>query len=158
MIYPQRGYETTRNLPYNDGFIRSRSRAFFASPVINIEVIMDRRVEVFINLMKEDLSRELLIDDVAKWLNISPSRLRYLFKVETGQPPSQYLKYLRMQRAKQLVESTFLNVKQIMYELGINDESHFVRDFKRTYGITITQYRHACSGHSGGANEARPSS
>jgi AraC-like DNA-binding protein len=106
---------------------------------------MDRRVQIVIKLMKENLSQELLIDDVAKWLNISPSRLRYLFKAETGQSPAQYLKHLRMQKAKLLVESTFLNVKQIMYELGINDESHFVRDFKRTYGVTITQYRHVCN-------------
>lgn len=105
---------------------------------------MDRRVQIVIKLMKENLSQELLIDDVAKWLNISPSRLRYLFKAETGQSPAHYLKCLRMQKAKQLVESTFLNVKQIMCELGINDESHFVRDFKRTHGITITQYRHVC--------------
>lgn len=116
---------------------------------------MDRRVQIVINLMKEDLSREMPIDDVAKWLNISPSRLRYLFKVETGLPPTQYLKYLRMQRAKHLVESTFLNVKQIMYELGINDESHFVRDFKRIYGVTITQYRHVCDDNSGDKDEGR---
>jgi AraC-like DNA-binding protein len=94
--------------------------------------------------MEEDLSRELPLDDIAICVNLSPSRLRYLFKVETGQSPVQYLKYLRMQKAKQLVEDTFLNVKQIMCELGINDESHFVRDFKRTYGMTITQYRQAC--------------
>jgi|SRR5215216_3399915 len=120
-----------------------------------IGVAMDRRIQIVVNLMKEDLSRELILDDVAKWLNISPSRLRYLFKVETGQSPTQYLKYLRMQKAKQLVESTFLNVKQIMYELGINDESHFVRDFKRTYGITITQYRLVCSNNFSNADEVR---
>jgi AraC-like DNA-binding protein len=54
-----------------------------------------------------------------------------------------------MQRAKQLVETTFLNVKQIMCELGINDESHFVRDFKRTYGMTITEYRRFCDDNFG---------
>ncbi len=116
---------------------------------------MDRRVQIVINLMKEDLSRGLLMDDVARWLNISPSRLRYLFKVETGQSPSHYLKYLRMQKAKVLVESTFLNVKQIMYELGINDESHFVRDFKRTYGVTITQYRHVYADNFSNGDELR---
>jgi AraC-like DNA-binding protein len=116
---------------------------------------MDRRVQLVISIMKEDLSRELPIDDIATCVNISPSRLRYLFKVETGQSPNQYLKFLRMQRAKQLVEDTFLNVKQIMCELGINDESHFVRDFKRTYGMTITQYRHICDDNFSNADELR---
>jgi AraC family transcriptional regulator len=106
---------------------------------------MDRRVQVVINLMKDDLSREVHIDDIAMCLNISPSRLRYIFKVETGRSPAQYLKALRMQRAKHLIETTFLNVKQIMCELGIKDESHFVRDFKRVFGMTITQYRQVCN-------------
>ena len=46
-----------------------------------------------------------------------------------------------MQRAKELAESTFLNAKQIMNLLGINDQSHFARDFKKTYGLTMTEYR-----------------
>ena len=54
---------------------------------------------------------------------------------------AQYLKSLRMQRAKQLIDSTFLNTKQIMQMVGIKDESHFVREFKKIYGLPPGTYK-----------------
>jgi AraC-like DNA-binding protein len=106
-----------------------------------------------INYMKEDLCRELPFDEIARAVNLSPSRLRYLFKVETGMPPAHYLKHLRLQKAKELAETTFLNIKQIMDKLGIRDESHFVRDFKRVYGLTPSQYRASCENGNLGRDE-----
>ncbi len=55
--------------------------------------------------------------------------------------PEQYMKLLRMMKAKELLEMTFLQVKEICAEVGINDESHFVRDFKRIFGASPMQYR-----------------
>jgi AraC-like DNA-binding protein len=54
---------------------------------------------------------------------------------------AQYLKSLRMQRAKELIDSTFLNTKEIMQRVGINDESHFVREFKKLYGLPPGSYK-----------------
>ena len=102
---------------------------------------MDRRVQRVIDSMNADLSRDLEMDEIARSVNLSHSRLRSLFKAETGMSPTHYLKHLRMQKAKRLAESTFLNVKQIMNSLGMRDESHFVRDFKRIHGVTPGQYR-----------------
>jgi AraC-like DNA-binding protein len=48
-----------------------------------------------------------------------------------------------MARAKILLETTFLSVKQIMTEVGLSDESHFVRDFKSAYGESPTKFRHS---------------
>lgn len=46
-----------------------------------------------------------------------------------------------MERAKGLLESSFLSVKEIAFQVGLNDESHFVRDFKSTYGFSPAIYR-----------------
>ena len=56
-------------------------------------------------------------------------------------PPIRYLRLLRMERAKDLLESSFLSVKEIAFQVGVNDESHFVRDFKSTYGFSPALYR-----------------
>jgi AraC-like DNA-binding protein len=40
-----------------------------------------------------------------------------------------------------LLTTTFLSVKQIVRRVGLTDESHFVRDFKRSYGVTPGEYR-----------------
>jgi two-component system response regulator YesN len=102
---------------------------------------MDQRVQIVIDLMKDDMRRGLSLTEIAQSVNLSSSRLRYLFKAETGVPIAQYFKSLRMQKAKELLENTFLSVKEITVSVGINDESHFVRDFKKNFGLTPSQYR-----------------
>ncbi|HEV2912039.1 MAG TPA: helix-turn-helix transcriptional regulator [Pyrinomonadaceae bacterium] len=91
--------------------------------------------------MKEDLSRKLMPGELARAVNLSPAHLRYLFKAETGMSVMQYQKTLRMEEARRLLENTFLSGKEIMLRIGITDESHFVRDFKQSYGMTPAQYR-----------------
>lgn len=102
---------------------------------------MDFRVRHAQRLISEDLSRPLVFEEIARAVNLFTPRLRSLFKAETGMIPAQYLKTLRMQKAKELLEETFLNVKQIMLRVGVKDQSHFVRDFRELYGHTPTEYR-----------------
>jgi transcriptional regulator GlxA family with amidase domain len=91
--------------------------------------------------IEEHCSAVLSLDNVAKSLNLSGSRLRHLFKDDIGLPPTKYLKRLRMQRAKDLLTSTFLSVKEINTKVGGTDLSHFVRNFKTAYGMSPLRYR-----------------
>lgn len=91
--------------------------------------------------MKDNLQRDLLLDGMAQNVNLSSSRFRYLFKAETGATPARYFKSLRMEKAKELIETTFLNMKEIMRKVGIKDKSQFARDFKNVYGSSPTEYR-----------------
>lgn len=102
---------------------------------------MDPRVQQAINLLSEDLSRPLDVNAMAASLNLSPSRLRHLFKKETGLTPAQYLKRLRIEIARELLEGSFLRLKEVMPKVGVNDESHFVRDFKKAHGLPPITYR-----------------
>jgi len=76
-----------------------------------------------------------------KMVNLSTSRLAHLFRRETKVSPQRFAKLERMQHAKFLLKSSFLSVKQVMANCGFNDASHFVRDFKRLYGKSPSQYR-----------------
>jgi AraC family transcriptional regulator, transcriptional activator for feuABC-ybbA operon len=102
---------------------------------------MDQRVQGIIKLMESDFARHFSEDDLARAVNLSPWRLCHLFKRETGVSPLHYLKSLRMENAKNLLETTFFSVKQIMKMVGITDESHFVRDFQRVYGFSPLAHR-----------------
>lgn len=79
--------------------------------------------------------------DLAQALDISPAYLQKLFKDEMGISPIQFIKQLRLEKARELLETTFLRVQQISFEVGINDQSYFNREFKKKYGLPPNQYR-----------------
>jgi transcriptional regulator GlxA family with amidase domain len=102
---------------------------------------VDKRVEKIIQMMRDDVRGELSLAEFAQSVNLSVWRLCHIFKSDVGMPPIRYLRLLRMERAKDLLESSFLSVKEIAFRVGLNDESHFVRDFKSTYGYSPALYR-----------------
>jgi len=118
--------------------------------------------------MREDVRGELSLTEFAQSVNLSVWRLCHIFKSDVGMPPIRYLRLLRMERAKDLLESSFLSVKEIAFQVGLNDESHFVRDFKSTYGYSPALYRsrfrsngadeeHKGNGNGHGKSEGEPS-
>lgn len=102
---------------------------------------MDHRVSTVIEYMTANLQRRLPLREIALVARLAPARLRQLFKAETGQPPLQYLSELRMRRAKALLETTVLNVKEIAASVGGSDVSHFVRKFEERFGVGPVAHR-----------------
>ena len=102
---------------------------------------MDLRVEKIQQMMKDNLHRELSLGKFARSVNLSVWRFCHVFRSEVGMSPIQYLRFLRMERAKHLLESGFLSIKEIGHLVGLKDESHFVRDFKKAYGLSPKCYR-----------------
>lgn len=103
--------------------------------------MMDYRVQKVIVLMRDNPSKPLTLGKLAQAVEMSASRLRHLFKEEVGSTPTQYLKDLRLQIAKELLETSSLRIKQVMMSIGVNDDSHFIRDFKKAFGMTPAQCR-----------------
>ena len=102
---------------------------------------MDPRIDKIKQLMRDNVQREWSLLELAQAVNLSIWRLSHIFVSEVGKSPMQYLRQLRMDRAKYLLETSFLSVKEIAHQVGLNDESHFVRDFKKIHGDAPTRYR-----------------
>jgi len=102
---------------------------------------MDRRIELVIAKLKTEPALAWDFAALAVLVNLSPSRFRHLFKQETGTTPAQYLKEVRLRRAAKLLRNTFLTIKQILKDVNLGSNAHFVRDFRKLYGITPTAYR-----------------
>src|SRR2546422_2083214 len=101
---------------------------------------MDQRVETVIVFMKANLHRKITPIEIAQSVRLSPSRLREVFKDETGTSLTRYRRELRLERAKHLLETTFLSVKEVAASVGIDGVSHFVRDFEKKHGTTPSRY------------------
>jgi AraC family transcriptional regulator of arabinose operon len=111
-------------------------------------IVTDKRISSAIEfLARADLATDIDIPRVAAAVNLSPSRFRHLFTKEVGASPRGYIRFLRMCRAKSLLENTFLQVKQVMLMVGYHDPSHFVRDFKRAFSTTPSAARRLVTVH-----------
>ena len=92
-------------------------------------------------VMDECVAERLSIRVMSASVNLSPKRFAQLFKEEMGISPKEYLGNLRMERARDLLLNSFLTVKQVTFESGFPDVSHFVRNFKNRHGVTPSQFR-----------------
>jgi len=101
---------------------------------------VDARVAKVISIMKQSMGDRVSIRGLSSSVNISHARLGQIFKKETGQSPFQYLKNLRIRRAKRLLRNTFLSIKEVAHLSGLTDVSHFVRAFKKRHGVTPTEF------------------
>lgn len=110
---------------------------------------MDARIVFIIARMEQTLEQAPSVPALAAEVQLSTSRFAHLFRVATGVPPGRYLQTLRMQRARVLLERTFLSVKEVMTRVGFRDPSHFTRDFRRYHGVPPSAIR-------GGASRAGP--
>jgi len=102
---------------------------------------MDHRIEAVVKRLELGFRDQLNLQELSQLVNLSPSRLRHLYKVERGETPTQHLHFLRMQEAGTLLQTTFLSVKEIMNQVGMCDFSNFTREFKRVHGMPPTKYR-----------------
>ena len=112
---------------------------------------IDPRISWTVDHMQRHLAEPRAVTALASRINLSPSRFRALFTAQTGVGPAQYLQWLRLRRARLLLERTFLSVKEVMGLVGYNDPSHFARDFRRAHGVAPSQLRQ----HSWASDRAR---
>lgn len=102
---------------------------------------VDRRIQVVVMLLKNNLQRQIPMVEVAELVNLSPGRLAHLFKREMALSIQQYVTQLRLARAKDHLETSFLSVKEIAALVGFQSVTRFVGCFKSVVGSTPAQYR-----------------
>ena len=83
----------------------------------------------------------LMLSDVAKAVNMSKSRFSTVFSQTTGQTFTEYLIYLRLSKAKELLRTTNIKSSQIAHDTGYNDSHYFSYIFKKNTGMTPSEYR-----------------
>ena len=88
----------------------------------------------------------MCLDDVANQFDVTANYVSRFFKQETGCSFIQYITMLRMDRAKELLITTDIQIKEIVSSIGYIDVANFIRKFKSYEGITPNQYREAMRG------------
>lgn len=91
--------------------------------------------------MDEHFAENITIDEIAKHIVISPRHFQRRFKKATGGSPLVYLHQLRIEAAKNRLETTQDTINEITWGVGYEDSSTFRRLFKKYTGVSAREYR-----------------
>lgn len=94
-----------------------------------------------IDLVTENLSREIMLEGVAEKLGVSPSYFSRVFSKEMNQTFSSYIIGKRIEKAKNLILTTNLKFYEIAEMCGFHSPVHFNNMFKKVCGMTPNQFR-----------------
>ena len=91
--------------------------------------------------VNENYSKNITVSDVAKYVSLSDSWFSRMFKKETDSNFTDYLNYVRIEKAVELLKTTNLSVNEIYGEVGYGSRNHFYMMFKRYTGYSAQEYR-----------------
>ena len=96
-----------------------------------------------IDYLHANLQRDVTLAELAGAVGVSPAHLTRLFKQATGRAPHQYVIYLRVQRARELLLGGDVPIREIATLAGFADQSHLMRHIRRILGVTPAALRAA---------------
>ncbi|MCB0631791.1 MAG: helix-turn-helix domain-containing protein, partial [Lewinella sp.] len=108
-------------------------------PALEMEDVFLQKVRAGIEARLDD--EHFGIVQLAEAVNISRVQLYRKVKALTGHSPSVFMRYVRLEHAKELLLTSGLNIAQIAYEVGFSDPSYFSRSFQEAFGKSPTQFR-----------------
>lgn len=110
------------------------------APYISTEQF--ERIEGAVRYLHEHYTdRDIRVELLAEMSSMSSVTFRKLFERKYRISPLQYIRELRLARAKELLESQMYTVAEVAQLSGYGDECYFCREFKRMTGMTPSESR-----------------
>jgi len=105
------------------------------------ESVETQRLDLLIRDIEKKLHFHWTVEEMGKAIKYSAPHLHRLFQKNYAQSPIQYLIFLRIERAKYLLEHTRWSIEQIAEQVGYNDVFNFSKRFKKSVGIPPGGFR-----------------
>lgn len=101
----------------------------------------ERTINNILRFMQEHLTEEISLSVLAEEFHLSAQYISQLFKNEIGVNFLTYLTHIRIENAKKLLLATSLSIAEVSEQSGYGDYRVFTKVFKKSEGITPSQYR-----------------
>ncbi|MDP4248258.1 MAG: helix-hairpin-helix domain-containing protein [Bacteroidota bacterium] len=106
---------------------------------------LHKRMRLAVNHMKDHLDEDITLETLSRVCHISPFHFLRLFKSAYEATPREYLTRLRLKKACRLLKKTKRPVGLIMVSCGFENQSSFIRLFKKEFKVTPLAFRRAHS-------------
>ena len=94
-----------------------------------------------LSYIQQNFSGKISLKEFGERFHLSEKYISRYFKEHFHITLSQYVAYLRLEHAKQLLQDTDIPVTEIAMQSGYQNVSYFIRSFKETYGVSPLKYR-----------------
>jgi AraC-like DNA-binding protein len=101
----------------------------------------DMYVSRILAYIETNYSRSVRIEEMARELGLTRKYMSSLFKEGAGISPQQYLFQFRLNKARELLKKASLSIREVAYSVGYQDQLLFSRMFKKTLGMSPSEYR-----------------
>ena len=101
----------------------------------------NKQIKKVLTKIRNDYSKQLTLEDLAEEAQLNKQYFCRAFRQATGKTPIDYLNYYRIECAAEQLSLSYLSVTDIALSCGFNDLSYFNRLFKRSKGVTPSNYR-----------------
>ncbi|MCR5585533.1 MAG: AraC family transcriptional regulator [Lachnospiraceae bacterium] len=108
----------------------------------------DEDIESTMRLVAEEYANTITLEDAAARINLSPTYLSKKFRHVTGKTFSEYVNYIRLRQATQMLLTTDDSVTEIATKCGFNSSNYFKDCFKKRFGVSPRTYRTQSKNHS----------
>ena len=98
-------------------------------------------VQRILEYIEERYSEDLSLDSLSEHFKISKTYINRLLKNNAGSSFLEILLDCRMKKAKELIMENSYKIYEVAEKVGYHDLSHFIRSFKKKYGVTPNAYR-----------------
>lgn len=110
------------------------------------KLLLDKAIKIVESHLAEP---DFDVTALAKAMNMSRSTFTRKIKSITGKTPLDFIRDIKMQYARQMLESKTATVTDVIIALGYSDHKNFTNTFKKTYGMTPSEYQRKSFGQNG---------
>lgn len=104
-------------------------------------------IEGALHYIARNFAMPLTLEEVAENINLSPTYLSRKFKRETGTTFREYVNYIRIRQASQMLLTTDDSITKIALNCGFNSSNYFKDCFRRINGVSPRTFRKQSKGH-----------
>lgn len=94
--------------------------------------------------IQQNYKKNISLNEVAEYIGVNSSYLSRIFKEDCGVGFVEYLNNVRIDHAKQIIETNRMKLKDVVKEVGFNSYTYFFKVFKDVLNVTPVEYERMC--------------
>ena len=119
-----------------------KKKITIAPSEIEVESMDEKFVKRAVELVEQNISNpDFLVSHLCEEMNMSRVYFYKKILALTDKTPSEFIRYIRLQRAAELLEKSQMFVNEVAYQVGFNDPKYFRKYFKEEFGVTPIEYK-----------------